>query len=195
MAAVSLVLALLASACSSKHFLKVHYQLPSESQALEGEKVSLAVTDIRTNRTFLTQNAKKSLKDFNGTFSLVVLREDGSGNLVGAYDLMALITEAFQQRLQSVGLEVVDAEDINVPMLEIQLKQFQLDLADRKWIVSINYQASLKKNGDVLAGQSVNGSAERLKVMGKSEAEKILGELLTDMVNKLDVVKLFQQVR
>jgi hypothetical protein len=31
--------------------------------------------------------------------------------------------------------------------------------------------------------------------MGKSEAEKILSELLTDMANKLDVDKLFQQAR
>jgi hypothetical protein len=31
--------------------------------------------------------------------------------------------------------------------------------------------------------------------MGKSDAEKILGELVTDMVNKLDVAKLFKQIQ
>jgi hypothetical protein len=31
--------------------------------------------------------------------------------------------------------------------------------------------------------------------MGKSDAEKILGELVTDMVNKLDVARLYQQAR
>ncbi len=51
------------------------------------------------------------------------------------------------------------------------------------------------KNGRLLAMQSVNGSAERLKVMGKSDAEKVLAELLTDMVNKLDIAKLFQQAQ
>jgi hypothetical protein len=47
----------------------------------------------------------------------------------------------------------------------------------------------------LVAKESVNGSAERLKVMGKSDAEKILGELVSDMVNKLDVAKLLQQAR
>jgi len=31
--------------------------------------------------------------------------------------------------------------------------------------------------------------------MGKTDAEKILGELVTDMVNKLDVVELFEKVQ
>ena len=81
--ALTLALAVFAGACSSKPFLKVQYQLPSTSRALEGKEVSLAVTDVRKNDTFLSKNAKKSLKDFKGTFSLVVMREDGSGNLVG----------------------------------------------------------------------------------------------------------------
>jgi hypothetical protein len=54
---------------------------------------------------------------------------------------------------------------------------------------------NILKNGRLLAVESVNGSAERLKVMAKSDAEKLLGELLTDMVNKLDLVKLFQQAQ
>ena len=79
--------------------------------------------------------------------------------------------------------------------LEIRLKEFKLDLAGRKWIFKMNYQANLLKNGSLLAMESVNGSAERLKVMGKSGAEEVLGEMLTDMVNKLDLAKLFQQAR
>lgn len=193
--ALTLALAVFAGACSSKPFLKVQYQLPSTSRALEGKEVSLAVTDVRKNETFLSKNAKKSLKDFKGTFSLVVMREDGSGNLVGAYDLNSLLNETFKQRLKNTGLQVTGTEDMTVPLLEIQLKEFKLDLVERKWIVSMNYQAILKKNGNLLASQSVNGSAERLKVMGKSDAENIMGELLTDMVNKLDLVKLFQQVQ
>ena len=193
--AVTLAFAVIASGCSSKPLLKVQYQLPSTSQALEGKKVSLTVSDVRENDKFLSKTAKKSLADFKGTFSLVVLREDGSGNLVGAYDLNSLLTEAFKQRLRNSGLKVTGTDDIAVPLLEIQLKEFKLDLAERKWIVSMSYKANLKRNGKLLQGQSVNGSMERLKVMGKSEAEKITGELLTDMVNKLDLVKLFQQAR
>ena len=47
----------------------------------------------------------------------------------------------------------------------------------------------------VRAMETISGSAERLKVMTKSDAEKVLSELLTDMANKLDVARLFQQAR
>ena len=192
---VAFNLAIFTGACSSKPFLKVHYQLPSTSQMLDGQKVSLSVADARKNSAFLTQPAKKSLKGFKGTFSLVVLREDGSGDLVGAYELSSLLTEVFRQRLEASGLQVITAGDSDAPVLEILVKEFNLDLASRKWIVTMNYQARLKKAMDLLASESVNGSAERLKVVGKSDAEKIMSELLTDMVNKLDLAKLFQQIR
>jgi len=195
--ALAIVMAILVSACASKPFLKVQYQLPSSSTALTGERISLAVSDRRNDDSFLSSNAKKSIKDFNGIYSLVVLRDDGSGNLIGAYDLDSLLKEIFKQRLENEGLQVVatgaDAEaDAS---LEIQLKEFKLDIVDRKWVLHMSYQAGLSKNRGLIAKESVNGSAERLKVMGKSDAEKILGELVSDMVNKLGVAKLLQQAR
>jgi hypothetical protein len=59
----------------------------------------------------------------------------------------------------------------------------------------MNYRASLSDSGGLLSKESVSGEAERLKVRGKSDAEKILGELLSDMVNKLNLESLFQQAR
>ena len=79
--------------------------------------------------------------------------------------------------------------------LEIKLKEFKLDLVGQKWIMTMNYQADLSKNYDLRAMESVSGSAERLKVISESDAEKVLSELLTDMVNKLDLTKLFLQAR
>ena len=187
----ALILAFFAGACSPKAFLKVQYQLPSSSSTLEGEKVSLSVSDIRGKQALLTENAEKSLKNFDGTFSLVVLREDGSGNLIGVYDLVSLLTEVFQRRLENEGIQVAAVSDTALPELKIEISKFQLDFAKRKWIVSMNYRASLLNNGGLLSKESVSGEAERLKVMGKSDAEKILGELLTDMVNRLNLVSLF----
>ena len=193
--ALALAVAVLASACASKPFLKVQYQLPSSSTALTGERLSLTVSDRRNDDAFLSANAKKSLKNFNGTYSLVVLRDDGSGNLIGAYDLDSLLKEIFKQRLENESVQVIASADNADASLEIQIKEFKLDLVDRKWVLRMSYQAGLSKNSGMLAKESVNGSAERLKVMGKSDAEKILGELVTDMVNKLNVSKLFQQAR
>ena len=196
LAGLTLSIAVFANACSSKSFLKVQYQLPSATtRVLDGQKVTLSVADMRDKDVFLTESAKKSIKDFNDSFSLVVLREDGSGNLVGAYNLNSLISEIFKRRLENSGMHVIAAQDSADPALVIQLKKLELDLVGRKWVINMGYQARLEDSGKLLSSESINGSAERLKVIGKSDAEKLLSELLTDMVNKLDLVKLFQQVQ
>ena len=190
-----IVMTCLVSACASKPFLKVQYQLPSSSTVLTGESISLAVSDRRIDDSFLSRNARKSIKNFNDTYSLVVLREDGGGNLIGAYDLDSLLREIFRQRLTNEGLQVIAIADSAGAKLEIELKELKLDIVDRKWVLRMSYQAVLSKKSGLVAKESVNGSAERLKVMGKSDAEKILGELVSDMVNKLDVAKLLQQAQ
>ncbi|MBW2483319.1 MAG: hypothetical protein JRF38_25295 [Deltaproteobacteria bacterium] len=182
-------------ACAPKPFLKVQYQLPSTSAALTGETISVTISDRRKDTAFLSSSAEKSLKNFNGTFSLVVLRDDGSGNLIGAYDMDSLMKAVFTQRLKNEGAQVSAAADSDGARLEIELKEFKLDIVDRKWVLRMSYQAGLTRQTGVVAEESVNGSAERVKLMGKTDAEKILGELVTDMVNKLDVATLFQKTR
>jgi len=195
LAAAAITLLILTGACSTKPFLIVHYQLPASAESLAGNAVSLVITDVRETKAFLSESAKKSLPEFNETYSLVVLKADGSGNLLGVYEVEALLAETFEQRLKNLGLQVSPSANQGEYELEIKLKQFKLDLAGRNWAVSMSYQASLSKNGRLLAMESVDGSAQRLKVMGTGDAEKLLGELLTDMVNKLDLVKLFQQAQ
>ena len=194
-AALALLIPALTIACASRPFLKVQYQLPPSSTALTGEKLFLTISDRRDDTAFLSPNAQKSLQDFNDIYSLVVLRADGSGDLIGAYDLNSLWRELFKQRLQNEGVTVFSSKDNAEAGLEIRITAFRLDIVDRKWMLQMSYQASLSLNQILRAKESVSGSAERLKVMGKSDAEKILGELVTDMVNKLDVVQLFRQAR
>ena len=195
LAAALFILPILAAACTPKPFLIVNYQLPAASDTLSGQETALVISDYRENKAFLTEDAKPSLIQFNETYSLVVLKEDGSGDLLGVYEVETLLAEIFKHRLNNMGIQVSPADVQPVYELEIRLEEFKLDLYQRKWIITINYQANLFKNGRLLAMESINGSAERLKVVGKSDAEKILGELLTDMVNKLDLPKLFQQAR
>jgi hypothetical protein len=188
-----LILLMTTAGCSSKSFLIVNYQLPSASSTLAGKEMSLVISDIRDDKAFLTESARKSLGDFNDTYSLVVLKEDGSGNLLGVYEIEPLISEIFKQRLNNLGMQVPPPGMKPEYELEIVLKEFKLNLAGQKWVVNMNYQANLLKNGNILAVEAVTGSAERLKVMGKSDAEKVLGELVTDMVNRLDMAKLLKQ--
>jgi hypothetical protein len=191
----ALILAFFTGACASKPFLKIQYQLPSPSITLAGKQVTVTVSDKRSKETLVTETARKSLRDFKETFSLVVLRDDGSGDLRGAYDLVSLFSEVFQQRLKNEGIQATTVADITLPELKVEITQFQIDFVDRKWIVGMNYQASLINNGILLSKESVSGQAERLKVMGKTGVEKVLSELLTDVVNKLNLVGLFQQAR
>ena len=195
LAAAAMILLMFTAACSTKPFLIVHYQLPSPAETLGDKELSLAVTDARETKAFLSEGAKKSLPDFNETYSLVVLKADGSGNLLGVYEVQTLIAETFKQRLNNLGLQVSPPARQGEFKLEIKLKEFNLNLAGRKWVVKMNYQANLSQNGRLLAMESVDGSAERLKVMGAGDAEKLVSELLTDMVNRLDLAKLFQQAQ
>ena len=94
-----------------------------------------------------------------------------------------------------MGIQVAPSVESSDYELEIKLKEFKLDLANRKWVASMIYQADLVKDGSVRAMETISGSAERLKVMTKNDAEKVLSELLTDMANKLDLTRLFQQAR
>lgn len=190
-----LAFAFLAGACASKPYLKVQYQLPSPSGTLEGKKVQLAVADTRDKKVFLTGNAQKALKDFRDTFSLLVLHEGGSGNLMGAYDPISLLREIFRQRLMNAGVRVVYVADLADFELKIEVKEFNLDFANRKWIARMNYRAGLIKNGSLLSKETVSGEAERLKVIGKNDAEKILSELLSDTANRLNLAGLFEQAR
>jgi len=195
LSALAMVMAVMMSACASKPYLKVQYQLPSSSTALTGETISLTISDLRKDAAFLSGNAKKSIENFNDTYSLVVVGDDGSGDLIGTYDVDSLLREIFKQRLENEGGRVLaTAENANAS-LAIQLKEFKLDIVDRKWTLRMDYQASLSRNKGIFAKESVSGSAERLKVMGKTDAEKVLGELVTDMVNKLDVVELFEKIQ
>jgi len=193
--ALAIIMAALVSACASKPFLQVQYRLPSASQALTGDRIALAISDRRNDDAFLSSNAKASIKNFNGTYSLVVLRDDGSKHFTGVYDLDSLLKEIFKHRLENEDVDVIATADRADASLEIQLKEFRLDNVDRKWVLRMSYRAELSKNGGLIAKESVNGSAERLKVMGKSDAEKILGDLVTDMVNRLDVARLLHKAR
>ena len=193
--ALAIIMAALVSACASKPFLQVQYRLPSASQALTGDRIALAISDRRNDDAFLSSNAKASIKNFNGTYSLVVLRDDGSKHFTGVYDLDSLLNEIFRHRLENEDVKVIATAGKADAGLEIQLKEFRLDNVDRKWVLRMSYRAELSKNGGLIAKESVNGSAERLKVMGKSDAEKILGDLVTDMVNRLDVARLLQRAR
>ena len=79
--------------------------------------------------------------------------------------------------------------------IEFVLNRFVLDLKARKWILTMSYQTILKENGDLVLSESISGTAERVKVVGSRDAEKLISELISDTINKVDITKLFQKAR
>jgi hypothetical protein len=51
----------------------------------------------------------------------------------------------------------------------------------------MSYEASLIKNSTIISTQNIHGNAKRYKLAGNRDAEKLLGELFTDVVNNADV--------
>jgi hypothetical protein len=57
------------------------------------------------------------------------------------------------------------------------------------------YEAKLQPGDTVRASQTVAGEAERAKILGVKQADQVMSELFTDMVNRLDLKGLIQKSR
>lgn len=185
---VSLLMAI--CACSQKPVFQVNYLLPQAPASYEVTPVYVTAADGRSAAQFLKPGAAKELEDFSGLFSLVVLKSDGIGDLVGAYEIIPLIQALGKQRLLASMVAVSESPTANATRFEIVLKDFALDYADRKWVANMSYEAVAVSPDGGTRRQMVNGSAERVKLWGRQEAEKLVGELVSDMLNKLDLERL-----
>ncbi|UCG04856.1 MAG: hypothetical protein JSV83_13090 [Desulfobacterales bacterium] len=178
--------------CAPSNLLRVHYQLPPRSDELAGNQIFLSFKDAREKKTMLSESAREALSDFSGNFTLVVGQDAGGEKLLGAYDLDSLLKEAFKQRIEHTGIQVSEKMQLET-QIEFVLKQFMLDLQDRKWILTMSYQTNLLKDGNVIISETISGSAERLKMSARRDAEKIIGELISDTINKVNLSELFRE--
>jgi hypothetical protein len=178
--------------CSPIPHLQLTYRLPREQGALAGKKVSLTVEDLRKDKQTLGPGARYEFEDPSGGISLSVAKGGGPGIRKGIYQPPDLLKQAMESRMKHEGIEVVP--EAAAPMgLSLLLKSFVLDRVEKKWEVTISYEAQLVKEGNVLSSQIVSGDAERFELMGTEQAEVVVGELFTDVVNKLDLNKLFRE--
>jgi hypothetical protein len=190
---VGILSSLFIVSCASIPELKVLYQLPPKSDQLKGMSVSLLVEDARKNKEILKQGAKQEFGNFVGNISLSVARHNESGFKIGLFEFAALVKEGFKRRLRNEGLKVIATRSPGEPQLLIVINDFILDLVGRKWKAKMGYEAKLIRDGQTLATQIIEGQGERHKLIGRKEADTVTGEIFTDMVNRLDVVRLFRQ--
>ena len=147
--------------CASIPVLKVNYQLPPSSDELKGKKVFLIIEDARKTNKFLGNGASKELSNFPGNFAFSVTRYGEDKSKADFFHVHDMVAKAFKRRLQNTGLDLVQEESHDAPVLLIILNEFILDLVDRRWTVNMGYEAVLKKDGRVLSTRKITGEAER----------------------------------
>jgi hypothetical protein len=190
---VGLLAALFAVACATSNVLSVNYLLPARSAEAIGRSVVIAFEDARKDSAVLSPSAREELEGFTNVYALTVSKPGRSGELKGAYPLGPLFTEILRYRLEDAGVRVLPSGAGADAQLKFVLKEFRMDFGDRKWSATVAYEARLLKNEALLSQQSVNGSAERVMWMKKADAEKVVGELVSDTVNQMDLATLFKQ--
>jgi len=188
-----LAIGILTAACASSNVMNVQYQLPALAGGPIQRSVVIVFEDDRKSSAFLTRSAREELEGFSDVYALTVSRPGRGSELKGAYPLGPLFTEILRYRLEDSGVKVMPPGADADAELNLVLKEFQLDFGDRKWSASVAYETRLLKNGTLLSMQAVTGSAERVMFMKKADAEKVVGELVSDAINQMDLTGLFKR--
>ncbi len=181
-------------ACAAKSYLEMTYQLPAQSAAQMGRKACLTVTDTRKTPEIFSSSAQKAYKNFSSFFNLTVLSIDEKSAHYGNVELEMLFQRALEERLQNMGVELLSSCSDQYPTLNVAVKTFQIDLIRRKWIANVAYEASLTVDRKKIVKESVAGKAERVKLVGSKAAQTVVEELFNDMINRLDINRLFDQL-
>jgi hypothetical protein len=184
---------ILVLSCTTSSYIPIKYQLPTASDQLKGRTVSLTFKDMRTEKNFLSPSAQKEFKNFSGLFSLYLARANQQDELVGGFKVETLFKEAMKSRLEGMGVKVVANPSPTQPVMDIRLMEFFLDYRNLQWITTVSYQAQVSLKGNK-ATETVTISGERMKVVGRKNAEKHLGEIFSESLNKVNADKLFKQV-
>jgi hypothetical protein len=187
-----LVLLFFVQACSSIAYVQINDRLPAKANTLEGKKIFLAVEDGRRTKDFAGRGVKREFENFSESISYSVKTGSEAPVAMGLYDVPALVKEALRLRLENEGAQILSEKKAGQVDLVVVLQEFSLDLIDRTWKIRLAYEARLVKNGEALAKQFVNGEAERLKLLGTEQADVVVGDLFADVMNRLNVAKLFR---
>jgi uncharacterized lipoprotein YajG len=188
---VLFILSMVAS-CATIPELRVEYRVPNQKDTFKGKEVSLAFEDIRENKEILGPGARNDFKGFTGNITLSLAYGTEKGFRMGLYDLQSLFMEVFKKRFEVEGIKVVSEGNIAQEKIIIVLKELTLDLDNRKWIAKMSYEARLMRDNRMVVKQTISGQTDHAKIIGRVQADKVMGELFTDLINRMDPVKLLQ---
>ena len=189
----AIVVFLLSASCAPPPKIDLLYRAPRQTEGLKGKSLFLRVEDERTSKDMIGRGAKKDFAEFPGNVYFEVAKGYDEGSKIGVYEIPQACYEAFKIKLESMGIVVATDKANAQAEIVISLKEFMLDLQRRTWKAYMAYEASLIKDGKVYATENINGQAERFKVFRLREANIVVSEIFTDIVNKLDIEKLLKK--
>ncbi|MEJ2643231.1 MAG: hypothetical protein P8010_27130 [Desulfosarcinaceae bacterium] len=192
---VSFLVATTLVACGGRSYMNVVYQLPEAYKGFPDQPVFLEVTDQRGEADIFTAEAKSAFRHFTGLFSLEVVGVNGSSQMAGAYDLAGLFEEALRERFRRQGVTLLDAPQADADRLVVTVETFRIDLKQHKWVADLGYAVALHKPSGTILTEKIRGNAERVKLMGKRDIEKVIGDIFSDSVNRLDLKRLLDPNR
>jgi ABC-type uncharacterized transport system auxiliary subunit len=179
--------------CASKPYLDLTYQLPAPSASQKGNLVCLTVKDTRQNKTLFSNAAKKEFQNFNGLFNLSIVDIHKNQSQLGTYKIEELFQKTLAKRMQNMGIKVQKRCMDQTPVMQVDIKTFKIDLVDHRWKASVGYDAIFTRDGKKKVKETITGNAERIKVVGSKAAQTVVEELFTDMINRLDINRLYDQ--
>ena len=189
--AVCLLLAMFMGACAKPYHLNVTYVLPQAQGVLTKSRVAIKIIDARENTMIFSEKAQKEFDKWDGTFVLVQ-PEKAQAAQAATSEFTDILNDALKKRLNVMNVDVVNAGTDALPVLKLTLKKFFLDLDGRNWVSDFRFDVELSKDGSKTGREEVSAQAERTKVMGKGGGEKLIGEIFSEGINKLNLQKLFE---
>jgi len=181
------------AACATIPKLEVTYNTMPKSNILEGKEIFFRFIDKRSDKDIIGNGAKGIYKNFSGNINYILSKGEKERFLVGIYDIETLFKKTFTLYLENMGLQLLHERKEGIPELAINLYDFTLDLSGRRWIARIDYEAEFTQEGNVLT-RRFKGQSEKFRISGIKQAHQVMSETFNDMVNKLDVKRLFVDI-
>lgn len=179
--------------CTGRAYLIVDYAVTPRSQYLKGQSVVIQVEDLRKTKSVMEPRALRAFPDFQNRYSLAWIMPNRQRILAGEHDLSKLFEQTFKKRLERLGVNVVQDRSPSIPVFKVSMNAVRIKLIGVKWYASVSCTAGLVVNEQRVAGETVSGNAERVRIIGRKGADVVLSDIFSDVINRIDVVKLFQQ--
>jgi hypothetical protein len=179
--------------CTGRPYLIVDYAVTPKLYSLNGQSVAVQVEDLRRTKSVMEPRALSAFPDFRNRYGLAWVMPNRQRILAGEHDLSELFKQTFTKRLERSGAKVQQGKAPSIPVFKVSINTVRIKLIGVKWYATVSCTAGVMVNGRRVAGETVSGNAERVRVIGRKGADVLLSNIFTDVVNRIDIVKLFQQ--